>query len=180
MVASHYANWEWGSYFLTRLMPFENIIVLYKPLKNKYLDRYMLRKRESKGLFIRSILETSKVFDEFKNRPTIFTLVADQSPSNPTRSFWVDFMGQKTAFLHGVEHYARKYELPVVYLDIQRVKRGYYNLKLSLLTDEPNRLSEGEVTARYAAKLEEIIRNKPEDWLWSHKRWKHQWPVSNQ
>jgi KDO2-lipid IV(A) lauroyltransferase len=176
MTAGHYGNWEWGSYFLTLQIPVFNILVLYKPLKNKMIDAYMRKRRESTGLAIRSILETSKVFEEFKTQPTIFTLIADQSPSNLTRSYWVEFMDQPTAFLHGVESYAKKYGLPVVFLDIQRVARGYYELELSLISDNPNALAEGEITALYAHKMEEVIRKKPEDWLWSHKRWKHQPP----
>ncbi len=178
MAAGHYANWEWGSYFLTLQIPFFNILVLYKPLKNKMIDAYMRKRRESTGLAIRSILETSKVFEEFKTLPTIFTLVADQSPSNPARSHWVDFLGRPTAFLHGVESYAKQYNLPVVFLDIQRVRRGYYELELSLLTNDSQSLDEGEITARYARKMEDVIRKKPEDWLWSHKRWKHQFKQS--
>jgi len=64
------------------------------------------------------------------------------------------------------------YNLPVFYIDIQRVKRGFYEVKLSLLSDEPRELSEGEITRKYAQKLEEIIIKKPQDWLWSHRRWK--------
>jgi len=179
MTAGHYANWEWGSYFLTLQIPFFNILVLYKPLKNKMIDAYMRKRRESTGLAIRSILETSKVFEEFKTLPTIFTLVADQSPSNPTRSHWVDFLGRPTAFLHGVESYAKQYNLPVIFIDIQRVRRGYYELELSPLTNHPQLLAEGDITTLYAQKMEAVIRKKPEDWLWSHKRWKHQ-PPENQ
>ncbi len=174
MTAGHYGNWEWGSYFLTLQVPFFNILVLYKPLKNKMIDAYMRKRRESTGLAIRSILETSKVFEEFKTQPTIFTLVADQSPSNPARSHWVDFLGRPTAFLHGVESYAKQYNLPVIFLDIQRVRRGYYELELSPLTNDSQSLDEGGITALYARKMEDVIRKKPEDWLWSHKRWKHQ------
>lgn len=174
VAAGHYANWEWGSYFLPLQISYFNILVLYKPLKNKIIDAYMRKKRESTGFITQSIMDTAKVFEDFKLKPTLFTLVADQSPSNPNRSYWVNFLGRPTAFLHGIEMYARKYNLPVIFLDVQRVKRGYYELEFSPIVEHPQSLAEGEITARYARKLEEVIRKKPEDWLWSHKRWKHQ------
>lgn len=58
-------------------------------------------------------------------------------------------------------------------MDYQRIKRGYYTAQLSVLSENPAALEKGEITKKYFAKLEEIIRKKPEDWLWTHKRWKH-------
>jgi len=179
MVTAHYNNWEWGSLFLPNQMSFDHVLVLYKPLKNRCLDRYLRKHREHFGLVIRSIYETAESFAELMDKQSVFTLVADQSPSNISRAYWVDFLGRPTAFLHGVEHYARLYDLPVIYIDIQRKKRGFYELTLSSLTDEPLKLKDGEITSLYARKMEEIIRQKPQDWLWSHKRWKHQPPSAS-
>jgi KDO2-lipid IV(A) lauroyltransferase len=99
-------------------------------------------------------------------------MAADQSPRNKEKAVWVDFLGRDTAFLHGPEKYASLYNYPVFYADIKRVKRGYYTLNLSILADDPASLNEGEITKRFAAKLESIIREDPGNWLWSHKRWK--------
>jgi KDO2-lipid IV(A) lauroyltransferase len=99
-------------------------------------------------------------------------MAADQSPRNKEKAIWVDFLGRDTAFLHGPEKYAMQYNYPVFYADIKQVKRGYYTLYLSILADDPASLSEGEITKRFAAKLESIILEDPGNWLWSHKRWK--------
>ena len=99
-------------------------------------------------------------------------MAADQSPSNASKSYWVTFLGRETAFLHGPEKYARMHNYPVVYVDVKRVKRGYYTLDVVELAENPASLPEGEVTLRYAKKLEEAIRKNPGSWLWSHKRWK--------
>ena len=104
---------------------------------------------------------------------SIFIMASDQSPSNIKKAIWVKFLGRDTAFLQGPEVYAKKHDLPVVFVDIQRVKRGYYELEMKLITENPLELPEGEITQRYASMLEEAIRNKPENWLWSHRRWKH-------
>jgi KDO2-lipid IV(A) lauroyltransferase len=99
-------------------------------------------------------------------------MAADQSPSKPDNAIWVNFMGQETAFLHGIEKHARQRNLPVLFVDIQRVKRGFYTLKMSFITKTPQNTEPGEITSLYAKKLENIIKHKPENWLWSHRRWK--------
>jgi KDO2-lipid IV(A) lauroyltransferase len=119
-----------------------------------------------------SIYKTNATFDELKNEMTAYIMAADQSPSNTKNVIWVDFLVRKTAFLHGPEKYASRYNFPVFFVDIQRVKRGYYELELILLSENPAELEHGELTRRYAEKLEEAILKQPENWLWSHKRWK--------
>jgi len=89
------------------------------------------------------------------------------------RAYWVQFLNRETAFLHGMEKHARLNNLPVIYADIQRIKRGYYVIEFSVLTQQPLELEEGVLTEMYARKLESIILKKPENWLWSHRRWKH-------
>lgn len=94
-------------------------------------------------------------------------------PSNVKECYWLPFLNHPdTPWLHGPEKYARLYNLPVIYIDIQRVKRGYYELTLSTLVENPAELPNGEITAMYARKLEQIITAEPTYWLWSHRRWK--------
>ena len=174
-VTGHYSNWEWGSLAPSLQSPY-NFAVFYKPLHNKYIDKILKNSRSKCGTDLISIYKTSKAFEDRKNETTMYLMAADQSPSKRLmkNAIWLTFLGKETAFLHGIEKHARKNNLPVVYTDIQRVKRGYYEVTLSILTENPNELKEGEITRRYAQKLESIIRKKPENWLWSHKRWKHQ------
>ena len=100
-------------------------------------------------------------------------MAADQSPSKPEKAIWVDFLNQKTAFLDGPERHARLRDIPVLFVDIQRVKRGFYTLEISVNSAHPTETAVGEITRTYAHKLEEVIRAKPENWLWSHRRWKY-------
>jgi len=170
-VPTHYGNWEWGS-LSPGLFFDQKIVGFYKPLSNKYIDRYLQKNRGRTGTTLASIYKTAKTFELYKGKCTLYIMAADQSPSNAKRAYWVDFLGRDTAFLHGPEVYARKHNLPVVYVDVQRVKRGYYELYLTILAENPSELEEGEITKRYAKKLESVIRKQPENWLWSHKRWK--------
>ncbi|MCF6170983.1 MAG: lysophospholipid acyltransferase family protein [Bacteroidales bacterium] len=168
---NHYGNWEWGSLSPSPQLK-QDVVALYKPLSNKYVDRFVRRNRSRTGAFLGSIYKTARIFEDRKDKVTAYILASDQSPSNAKRSVWVQFLGRETAFLHGPEIYARKYNYPVVFVDIQRVRRGFYTMFFTILSDKPNEMKPGEITALYAKKLEEIIRQKPENWLWSHRRWK--------
>ncbi|MBR8534879.1 hypothetical protein KDU71_04845 [Carboxylicivirga sediminis] len=173
-VTAHYANWEWGSQSGS-LQCNNQFAALYKPLKNKYINKILKRSRVKCGTELVSIYETSDLFERSMNKKCVYLMAADQSPANGKQldnAFWFDFFNRPTAFLYGPEKYARKYNYPVVYIDIQRVKRGYYEVTLSTLTETPNELNEGEITRLYKDKVEEVITAKPEDWLWSHRRWK--------
>ena len=168
----HCANWEWGSMPGGLQLPFD-IIVLYKPLANRWLDKYLRWTRARFGSRLVSIYKTGSIFRQYSPKNSAFVMAADQSPSNLNKAVWVDFMGRRTAFLHGPESYARKHDLPVFYVDIRRVKRGYYELRFDLITDEPTRVEQGVITQRYAYRLAQTIERDRGSWLWSHRRWKH-------
>ena len=167
---NHYGNWEWGALSCMQLQ--WPGVALYKPLSNKYLDSYVRNNRSRLGTELVSIYDTARCFITNKDKGKNYVMASDQSPSNPNKSYWINFLGRETAFLHGPEVYAKKYNYPAVFVDIQRIKRGYYELELTVLAENPRELPDGEVTRRLAKKLEEVIQKKPQDWLWSHKRWK--------
>lgn len=173
-VTAHYNNWEWGSLSASLQTPY-NVAALYKPLSNKFIDKILRSSRSRCGTELISIYHTSKTFEECKEKPYIYLMAADQSPSSRElpKAYWKKFFGVNTAFLHGLEKHAKNYNYVVVYIDIQRVKRGFYELELSVLDDNPRSLQDGDLTEMYVRKLESVIKNKPANWLWSHKRWKH-------
>jgi KDO2-lipid IV(A) lauroyltransferase len=172
-ITAHYGNWEWGS-LSSSIQIDAKAVAFYKKLTNKFIDSFVRKSRMKFGTTLVSITQTAVTFEKFVNQKSIFLMAADQNTirRNLSISYWINFFGREIPFLHGPEKYSRMYNLPIFYIDIQRVRRGYYELELSLLVDDPSQLPEGEITKRYAQKLEEIIRKKPEDWLWSHRRWK--------
>jgi KDO2-lipid IV(A) lauroyltransferase len=172
-ITGHYGNWEWGS-LSSSIQIDANVVAFYKKLNNKHIDKFVRRSRMKFGTQLVSIVNTAKAFEENVNNKTIFLMAADQNTikKNLKISHWINFFGREIPFLHGPEKYSKMYNLPIIYIDIQRVKRGYYELELSVLVGNPTELPDGEITKRYAQKLEQIIRKKPEDWLWSHRRWK--------
>lgn len=169
----HYGNWEWGALSATLYFNM-TVVVFYKPLANKYINRFVNKNRSRTGAMLTSIYTTSQTFEKLKDQKVLYILASDQSPSSVKKIYWVNFLERETAFLRGPEYYARQYNYPVIFVDIQRVKRGFYELELSVTSDNPSETGEGEITSIYAKKLEEAIHKKPENYLWSHKRWKHQ------
>ena len=148
-------------------------VAFYLPMNNKYIDNLIQKSRSRMGTTLASVRETRLTFENYTNAPTAFLMIADQSPSIPSRGHWINFMHRETSFLHGPEKHARINNLPLIYIDIQRVKYGYYEVELSVITEKPLELPEGEPTRLYAQCLEKSIHRNPESWLWSHRRWKH-------
>lgn len=171
-LAGHYSNWEWGAVGLGFQIK-HRTIALYKPVKNKFVDRFMKEQRSVLGLELVPIQDTVRSFSKKHEIPVIYFMVSDQSPSNLKKAIWVDFLNQDTACLHGAEAYAKMFDMPLIFIDLQRIKRGFYSTRILLFEEHPKETAPGEITRKYMQKLEEIIREKPEDWLWSHKRWKH-------
>jgi KDO2-lipid IV(A) lauroyltransferase len=177
---AHYANWEWGTKATPLQLGYKNVVIIYKPFANRYAESFFKEHRAHHGLILGTIYETMKLFRKYAPKFSAFIMVTDQSPAPVAKKVYrIPFLGRETAFMRGAELFARQYNLPVFFSDCQRVKRGYYQLSLSLITENPASLPEGEVTARYARKLEEVITKKPEDWLWSHRRWKKCLSVSS-
>lgn len=176
-VAGHLNNWEWGA-ISAGIQLKHHPIAIYKPISNKLIDWFLKWNRSLRGT---ELVPTNKTFETFqanKNKPCIFILVADQSPSNLSKAYWVNFFNQETACIHGPEKYARLYNYPVLYIDIVRESRGFYTVELSVLCENPASLSEGEITTMYMRRMEQSIRLNPESWLWTHRRWKRKKPNS--
>jgi Kdo2-lipid IVA lauroyltransferase/acyltransferase len=171
VVTGHYCNWEWGSLSPALQTKVQNI-AFYKPLKNKSMDRMVNRNRSRYGTILAPIRQTTSTFEAFRGKPVIYLMAADQSPSNREAAYWANFLGRDTAFLHGPEKHSRINNYPVAFVAIRRVKRGFYELDLETLVEDPAEFADGEITRLFAEKLEALIRENPANWLWSHRRWK--------
>jgi len=169
---SHYANWEWGVQTFGQQFP-HKCIGFYKPLSNRYIDKWIKKGRAINDMHLHSIKETSISFEEKHKIPAIYIMVADQSPSNIKKAHWVHFLNRNTACLQGVGFYSKLYNLPVISGEVSRVKRGFYEVNIKVLIEDSSNYQAAEITNVMMKRLEKIIINKPEDWLWSHKRWKH-------
>jgi len=172
LAGAHYNNWEWPSQASGLQIPF-NMVALYKPLSNKYIDDYIKRTRKQFGMALVPINETRNALTRKYEKPTIFVFIADQNPSNKKKAVWVQFLNRKTACLHGLGYYATNFKLPIVFAKARKIKRGYYTLEFSNLIIEPHKSTVEEVVTRYMNEVEKQILDIPQYWLWSHKRWKY-------
>ena len=171
-LTGHYGNWEYGILGTNNSLRHQ-AVALYLPLSNKYSEKYGLKRRKRFGMKMVAVQETKSIFEKPLDKPVAIIMAADQSPSNREKAIWTKFLNQETACLHGPEAYAKKVNLPVLYLSIKKPKRGYYQLVIEKLIESPQDLKPNEITNIYMNRLEKDILEKPEYYLWSHRRWKH-------
>ncbi|MEQ8324477.1 MAG: hypothetical protein RIC15_04780 [Vicingaceae bacterium] len=173
---AHLTNWEWGAMALD-LQVSHQITGVYKRLHHPYIDKYMIKNR---GRYGTGLVEMKSVVNLMENisveSPFALVLIADQRPSDPTKAFWTHFLNRETAFFYGVEKFALEHRLPVLFFEIQRKKRGHYFVQIRWLVTDTDHLKKGDVIGAYRDQLEKIVSERPEDWLWSHSRWKHPRP----
>ena len=171
IVGGHYNNWEMLASGIDSQVPHDSV-ALYSKLSNAFFDDKMKSSRSKFGLRMVTTKDSFTYFKEKHDVPRMTIFGADQSPTYSKSVHWTTFLSQDTAVALGTERFAKKYDLPVVYGAINKEKRGYYSLDISVLCDNPTATSDGEITELHTKKLEEQILAKPEYWLWTHKRWK--------
>jgi KDO2-lipid IV(A) lauroyltransferase len=178
-IVGHYNNWEWPT-LLPDFTKYKTLII-YKPLQNKYFNDFMNNHRSKFGIdltptshVIRDIIDNKR-----KNINTLSIFISDQIPARGDIKYWTTFLNQDTAVYTGAGKIAAKYDMAMIFFNIQKVKRGYYNLDVELLHEHTSGLSEEVLTDTHVRRLDEIIREIPEFWIWSHRRWKHKKPVEN-
>ena len=172
LCSAHYGNWEWGTLSLGLNITAANYPI-YKPLSNPVFDNWFTRIRSRFGNHMIPMRQTLRAIADTKNQPTVFCFGNDQAPQKGDFNFWTTFMNQPTAVIQGMEKIALKTNRPIFYLRVKVLKKGYYESECIPLCMEPSKLDAAQITRLHVAILEEIIREDPRYWLWSHRRWKH-------
>jgi Kdo2-lipid IVA lauroyltransferase/acyltransferase len=172
--AGHQFNWEWINHHASMHIK-QPFIGIYMPISNKVFERLFLKLRERYGTIMLPATDMKNRFAEWKDRENVLVLVADQNPGHPGNSYWFNFFGKATPFIKGPERYARDKKIPVIFARSRKLKRGYYKLEVELVTDDASQLPEAELTRMYVQYLSEILHTQPDNWLWSHRRWKWDW-----
>lgn len=171
LVGGHYNNWEMAAIGFDLCTPHQ-AIGIYSPLSDKFFDKKFGESRSRYGVQIVPKKLVAKSFITNKDKLTMTIFGADQSPTFSKEVFWLDFLNQETAVHVGTEVFALKYNYPVVFIRLDKVKRGYYVGTLEVLSENPANTLKGEITSMHTSYLEKIIQEQPQYWLWSHKRWK--------
>ena len=172
-VLGHYGNWEYlMTLSLVTKYPF---VAVYKPLRNKYFDRMVTRNRTRFGGIVTPMEQIFRKLLELKGqkKPVITLNLSDQSPMLHQIQYWTEFMGVDTPVYLGSEKLAKKMDAAVVFLKIRKIKRGRYEVETELICKDPKEMGAHEITERHVRILEDLIREEPGYWLWSHRRWKH-------
>lgn len=175
LVLGHYGNWEWAGNTFS-LQCGQQLYVIYHPLANKYFDGLMFRMRSRFGTRLITMKNTFKEMLGRKLELSATAFIADQTPSSQN-AHWMTFLHQDTPVFKGTETIAKKLNFPVVYISVNKLRRGYYQMNAEVLIENPSQTAEGEITERHTRRLEQDIIAQPEIWLWSHRRWKHKRPA---
>ena len=171
----HSSNWEWF-WNIQHTLSSHRHFAIYKKLENQYFDTLVFKLRtnfsDDKDIMIedRALKGT---LDRIKDSTNAVLLLGDQSPRGAETDYWTEFLHRDTCWYTGLEKLAKMYDYAVVYTEVSRPKRGLYNVNFHLICEDPKSTSDGSILEQYVRHTERFIKNNTDNWLWSHRRWKH-------
>ncbi|RMA58929.1 lysophospholipid acyltransferase family protein [Ulvibacter antarcticus] len=173
LMMAHYGSWEW-IFVLQKYVDIKTHAI-YKRIENKYFDRMVKRIRAKYNSFLITTKETVPVLQESKEKGelTLNGFVSDQSPKIRSAHHWQEFFKIKVPAYTGAEMMAKKLDMAVMFVAIKKIKRGYYEATFKTITLNPKEYKDYEITDIFLKLVEEQIKEAPEFYLWTHKRWKH-------
>lgn len=170
--ALHNFNWEIVNQGVSREMklPFLGV---YQPIINPFFETLFKKIRSKYGTVLIPANDFKNNFLSHQDKQYVIALVADQNPGNPAKAWWVNFFGKPAPFVTGPEKAARQRNTVVVFGNFYKIRRGLYTFVVEKITEDPASMQPGELTLRYIKYIEDRIRERPDNYLWSHRRWKH-------
>jgi Kdo2-lipid IVA lauroyltransferase/acyltransferase len=174
VIGMHNFNWEFVNWGMVKKVPYP-FLGIYMPVGNKAFDKIIADMRSRYGTILVPATNFKTHYLKYNATPHVLASAADQSPGNTRNAYWLNFFGKRTAFVTGVEKGARLNNATVVFAHFYKTRRGHYKLDTEFVIADPNSLPEGEITRRYVHYIEKCLRQQPDNYLWSHKRWKKEW-----
>ena len=180
-LGSHRGNWEWILSGAALEFP-GRAAGVYKPLNNAFFEHFMRRLRTRLGANAVPMLATLRYLVQHRGQGHTLSLLTDQAAGPEDRPYWTSFMHQDAGFYTSAERLAQQFNCAVLYVGIRRVRRGYYEIKFSELPDgqaaaaaasAPIEAHRYPITEAFVRHLEADLRATPEQYLWTHRRWKH-------
>lgn len=177
---AHYGSWEYTINFAMRTKH-DAVLAVYRPLADKGVDKYYTKTRSRFGVTPVPMNEITRELIRRRKAGSnvVVALIADQTPPRADSKEWMTFLSQDTQFFMGMEKMALRMGMPVYFMNLDKLKRGYYKASFEMIYDGKEEVAPNVITRRYAERLEQMIRRRPELWMWSHRRWKHH-PSHNQ
>lgn len=169
----HYCNWEYIA-SLSYWLPEIHCGQIYHRIYNQAFDELFLKLRGQFGGESILMKDTLRRILTLRNqeKKVMIGFIADQLPKWENMHHWTTFLNHDTSFFIGAERIAKQVDAALYYVDVERVKRGYYQVRFRLMTLHPKEFPDYELTDQYARLLEKSICRQPAYWLWTHKRWK--------
>lgn len=172
VVMSHSGNWEWSPAMMKLMFPYK-MVGIYKSIHQEKINHFIKKTRSRFGTTLVGKKEVLRdIIGTAKDDLTVWGFIADQYPGRQKDAHKVHFLNQETAFISGYAQIAKKFNLPVVYVYIKKIKRGYYEVDAQLIEENPKGQDQFKLVDKFAQMLENDINKQPFNWLWSHKRWK--------
>ncbi|MEY5045454.1 MAG: hypothetical protein RL713_679 [Bacteroidota bacterium] len=170
--AMHNFSWEIVNLGVARelKLPFLGV---YQPITNQFFNDLFKKIRSRNGTILIPANDFKNNFIPHSDKQYAIALVADQNPSNLTKAWWVNFFSKPAPFVMGPENAARLRDTAVLFANFYKVKRGLYSFSVEKFTDTPADLAPGELTRQYVKYIERKTRERPANYLWSHRRWKY-------
>ena len=169
----HSGNWEWFGKMIPQLTP-HKALAIYKRVKSPVFEQLMLYIRTCDSTL--EMVESNMVLRrlaQLRDSQNAVLMMADQSSPGLPSDYWTEFLHQDTCWFTGIERIAKKLDYAIVFVDMRRKARGRYEVSFELVTDNPKETQDGEIMERYVRCVERFIEANPDNWLWSHRRWKH-------
>lgn len=173
LMCAHYASYEWVI-SMNGYVSFQGFAI-YKKINNPYFDKLVKKIRSRFKAYLITTKETRSVIEqnESNGNYAIYGFASDQSPQVKPQTYWSKFMGIEVPVYIGAEVLSKKYDMNVVFLKVKKVKRGFYEAEMELLSDDVQKVPDFQITEQFLRKVEQQIIEAPEYYLWTHKRWKH-------
>ncbi|WP_297511771.1 lipid A biosynthesis acyltransferase [Flavobacterium sp.] len=169
----HYASYEWVI-SMNHIIQFKGYAI-YKRINNPYFDKMVRDIRSRFKAYLITTKETKKIIESNAKEGIlgVYGFASDQTPRWGENLYWHHFMGIETPIHIGAESLAKRYDMNMIYLRVEKVKRGYYVGTFEVLTDDVKTVPDYKISEYFMSKVEEQINAQPEYYMWTHKRWKH-------
>lgn len=171
IIGGHFNNWEWAGPILSQIGN-HHFVSVYKKLSNNFFNNFMIKLRSRFDIDAVEMNDLIKyLFNNDKCK--MIALISDQNPVIDENTKWLSFFGYSVPVIDGPEKIAKKFNYPVLFCDIQKENNGFYNITFETLEENPKESTDGEITKKFFKRLEKQIKEDPNNYLWSHNRWKH-------
>lgn len=174
LIGLHSFNWEFVNWGLAKRVKYA-FVGIYMPVGSKPFDKIIRNMRAKQGTILIPATDFRNHYMKYKDLRHVLGIVADQSPGKPTNAYWLNFFGKPTGFVTGPEKSARLNDCSIVFAHFYKTKRGHYRMDTEFIADSIKDWKEGDLTKIYVSYVEKCIRKEPANYLWSHRRWKHEY-----